>query len=159
MENLLHTIPDRGRNRSPVNILTRLGSPVFIPAMRFPLHFILLAGLILGGCKSVQEQDQPAVTAEKTPSGAEASKPEEKPVVRPVDRIVGRVLAINNPLRFVIADFPTGRLPALDQNLSIYREDLKVAEVRVSGPYRGTTVAADITAGEVRAGDQVRANP
>jgi hypothetical protein len=48
-------------------------------------------------------------------------------------------------------------MPQLDQQLNVYRLDQKVAELKVSGPYLGSTVAADITAGEVLEGDLVRA--
>lgn len=68
----------------------------------------------------------------------------------------GRVIAVKEPLRFVIVDFLNSRMPKLDQQLSVYRLDQKVAEIKVSGPYLGTTVAADVTAGEALEGDLVR---
>ena len=128
--------------------------------MRLRPHWILLfAGLIVGGCKSVEESGEPAASGSAKALGVEAASPDARPVVRPVKMTVGRVVAVNTPLRFIIADFPAGPLPRLDEVLSVYRLDMKVAEIRVSGPYRGTTVAADITAGEAREGDQVRPNP
>jgi hypothetical protein len=47
-------------------------------------------------------------------------------------------------------------MPQLDQQLNVYRLDQKVAELKISGPYLGTTVAADVTAGEAMLGDLVR---
>jgi hypothetical protein len=56
----------------------------------------------------------------------------------------------------VVIDFGTTKMPKLEQMLWVYRLDQKVAELKVSGPYLGTTVAADITAGDAREGDLVR---
>jgi hypothetical protein len=65
-------------------------------------------------------------------------------------------VTVNKALRFVVVDFANQKLPQLDQKLSVYRFDQKVAEIKVSGPYLGTTVAADITAGDAGPGDLVR---
>ena len=81
----------------------------------------------------------------------------DKPGARPVNVVTGRIVGVRDPLRFVIIDFTNSRMPQLDQQLNVYRLDQKVAELKVSGPYLGTTVAADITAGEVLEGDLVRA--
>ena len=77
---------------------------------------------------------------------------------RPTDALSGRVVTVNPSLRFVIVEFYHQRLPQLDQRLSVYRLDQKVAEIKISGPYRGSTVAADVTAGEAKFGDLVREN-
>ena len=92
------------------------------------------------------------VSAKNIPSADDANNP----AVRAVNVVAGRVIAVRAPLRFVIIDFAGGRMPQLDQRLYIYRLDQKVAEVKVSGPYLGTTVAADITAGDALEGDLVR---
>ena len=60
-------------------------------------------------------------------------------------------------LRFVVIDFTNSRRPELDQRLGVYRVGQKVAEIKVSGPFRNTTVAADLVAGEARYGDEVKA--
>jgi hypothetical protein len=70
--------------------------------------------------------------------------------------LTGRIASVNDRLRFVIIDFTNSRRPELDERLGIYRVGEKVAEVKVSGPYRNTTVAADIVAGEVKYGDEVK---
>jgi hypothetical protein len=63
---------------------------------------------------------------------------------------------VNDKLRFVIVDFTNSRQPVVDERLGVYRVGEKVAEIRISGPYRNTTVAADIIAGEVKYGDEVK---
>ncbi|MCX7866788.1 hypothetical protein [Limisphaera sp. VF-2] len=81
----------------------------------------------------------------------------QKPLlVTPDLSLTGRVVSVNLVGRFVVLTFPSGRLPAIGQVLSVYRDGLKVGEVRVSGPQRDDHIVADIAAGEVRVGDQVR---
>jgi hypothetical protein len=68
----------------------------------------------------------------------------------------GRVASVNVNLRFVVLDFALKQLPAIEQRLGVYREGLKVGEVKVTGPERGGNIVADLVAGEVRVGDEVR---
>lgn len=70
--------------------------------------------------------------------------------------MTGRIASVNERLRFVVIDFTNSRRPTLEERLDVYRVGEKVAEIRVSGPYRNTTVAADIVAGEVKYGDEVK---
>jgi hypothetical protein len=122
-------------------------------------NFIVIAVMVAlcGGCRSAKK-DEPA--AERTPGRRVTTQtlpgPGEKGAVRPVAAVRGRIIAVREPLRFVVIDFGTTKMPKLEQMLSVYRLDQKVAELKVSGPYLGTTVAADITAGEAREGDLVR---
>ena len=125
---------------------------------------IFAAALVLAGCKSADSEPQfKAVTGKNRSGKAAAPAPApvaapatNKPAVRPANVLSGRVIAVKEPLRFVIVDFLNSRMPKLDQQLSVYRLDQKVAEIKVSGPYLGTTVAADVTAGEALEGDLVR---
>jgi hypothetical protein len=122
--------------------------------MRTTIIPLLLAALLLGGCKSAdKQQDQrpkPNVSATVLPGAGERGS------ARPIQAVNGRVIAVRDALRFVVVDFGAGKMPKLDQKLWAYRLDQKVAELKVSGPYLGTTVAADVTAGEAREGDLVR---
>jgi hypothetical protein len=128
--------------------------------MHLSMRIIVLIGVSLAlcsGCKSAK-QNEPA--PEKAPGRRVTTQtfpgPNEKGAVRPVEAVRGRIIAVREPLRFVVIDFGTSKMPKLEQMLSAYRLDQKVAELKVSGPYLGTTVAADITAGEAREGDLVR---
>jgi len=47
-------------------------------------------------------------------------------------------------------------LPPLNQHMSAYRQGLKVADLKISGPQRDLHTVADIVAGECRVGDDVR---
>ena len=119
--------------------------------------FLLFAGVLLCGCKSnKQETGSAAGQPRKTVTATTVPGPGERAVVRPVNAINGRIIAVRDALRFVVIDFGPGKMPQLDQRLWAYRLDQKVAELKVSGPYLGTTVAADVVAGEAREGDLVR---
>jgi hypothetical protein len=110
--------------------------------------------LVIAGCRSPKEPKSVQVKSRRPVVKAEVVEP--KTSVRPVEAVRGRVNSVREDLRFVIVDFAGGKLPLIDQQLLVYRLDQKVAELKVSGPYRGTTAAADITAGDPKPGDLVR---
>ena len=70
--------------------------------------------------------------------------------------LIGKVARANQEGRFVVMTFPVGHLPVLNQRLSVYRQGLKVGEVRVTGPQLDDNVVGDIGAGEALSGDEVR---
>jgi hypothetical protein len=74
----------------------------------------------------------------------------------PAGALVGKVVSVNVTARFVVLSFPVGRLPSLEQRLSVYRQGVKVGEVKITGPQRDDNIAADTIAGEPALGDQVR---
>ncbi|HEX7858847.1 MAG TPA: hypothetical protein VF773_00830 [Verrucomicrobiae bacterium] len=115
--------------------------------------------LAIVACKSGDSPKQPASTTQ-TPRNRTATATivpaTNKPAIRAANVVSGRVVGVRDTLRFVVVDFANGRMPQIDQRLNVYRLEQKVAELKVSGPYRGTTVAADITVGEVMVGDQAR---
>lgn len=77
-------------------------------------------------------------------------------IVTPDNLLVGTVSTYNTAGRFVVLDFPVGRMPVPDQVLFVYRQGLKVGEVKVAGPKRDTMTVADLIAGEAHKGDEVR---
>ncbi len=70
--------------------------------------------------------------------------------------LIGTVARVNQEGRFVVMTFPIGHLPILNQRLSVYRQGLKVGEIRVTGPQLDDNVVGDISAGEAQATDEVR---
>jgi hypothetical protein len=98
--------------------------------------------------------------SEKGKGAAQASKGvapiSMKTAARPLTNGVGVILSVSDSLHFVVIDFSAGQIPPLDTRLSVYRGGQKVAELKVSGPVRNSNVVADIRAGEVKAGDEVR---
>jgi hypothetical protein len=96
----------------------------------------------------------PAGVAAEGPSGSAAGKPEL--IVTPDDTLTGKVISVNEIGRFVVLRFPLGRLPLQDSTLFAYRQGLKVAELKVTGPQKDDHTVADIHTGECRVDDEVR---
>ena len=122
-----------------------------------PLTLLLLAGLLLTGCRSLPwpwKHHHPApAPAPAAPAPTTRSAP---PVVTPDNSLSARVARYNADGRFVVFSFPVSQMPKLDQTLFVYRNGLKVAEVKVTGPQRDNNIVADLLSGDARVGDEVR---
>ena len=104
---------------------------------------VILSAVVLAGCASSKDRS--------------AAKPaKSKPTITPDLQLTGKVVSVNQELRFVVLDFPLGDMPLVDQRLSVYRQGQKVGELKVSGPQNDTNIVADITAGNAQVGDEVR---
>ena len=68
----------------------------------------------------------------------------------------GRISRVNSGGGFVILTYPLGKLPPVGKRLGVYRDGMKVGELKVSEPQYQQNTAADITAGEAQAGDEAR---
>jgi hypothetical protein len=77
-------------------------------------------------------------------------------IVTPGSGLTGKVARYNDAGRFVVLEFPVAHMPALQQQLFVYRNGLKVGELKVTGPQRDDHTVADLTTGEAQAGDEVR---
>ena len=112
----------------------------------------LLAGVLLAGCSIFPWH-------KKLPRPAPVAVPEAKtppPVVAPDNSLSARVAAYNAVGRFVVLNFPVGQMPRPEQTLFLYRNGLKVAEVKVTGPQRDNNIVADLVSGNAQVGDDVR---
>ena len=69
---------------------------------------------------------------------------------------MGKVALVNGMARFVVLNFPLGKMASVDQRLNLYRRGLKVGEVKVTGPQRGDNIVADLVVGEAEIGDEAR---
>ena len=109
---------------------------------------LLLLGLLLPGCAGTKHHptSQPPPKRSPIPS---------KNVLTPDESLAAKVYFVNAELRYVVLNFPTGRMPKLDQHLFLYRIGLKTAEVKTTGPIQDTLIVADILSGEAQAGDTV----
>jgi len=92
--------------------------------------------------------------ADSTPTPPAGGK--QKLIVTPEQGYVGKIATVNDVARFVIVTFPIGHVPPLGQSLNVYRNGLKVGEVKVTEPQRDEFTAADIVAGDSAVGDEVR---
>jgi hypothetical protein len=113
--------------------------------MKSVLFFGLMsAGICVAGCTHL-----------KAPSVASTAAPAAT-VVTPDNSLAGKVVSYNSTGRFVVLNFPARRMPGNNQSLFLYRNGLKVAELKVTGPQNDDNIVADLISGEARAGDEVR---
>jgi starvation-inducible outer membrane lipoprotein len=103
--------------------------------------------------KGTQANGRPTPPPTKAKSKAPANSVKADPSLSP---LAGKIASINSQLRFVVLDFSLGGMPAPDQLLNAYRQGQRMAELRVSGPQMGTYIVADVIAGLVQVGDEVR---
>ena len=134
--------------------------------MRFAWVLLLVVSL-LPGCKHANPAIAPGVAlpgkkpkptpprrGQATPSAA--SQTDKFPRATPFLESKGKVRAIHATSRFVVIDFYLSRLPQIGQRMNLYRQGLKVGEVKISGPEMSQYIAADIVAGDAQVGDEVR---
>ena len=79
-------------------------------------------------------------------------------IVTPARPKSGRISLVNTSARYVIVTFSLGQLPARESHLHVYRDGLKVAELKITDYSRDINAVADIIAGECQVGDEVREN-
>lgn len=136
---------------------------------------ILFVAGILCGCATGKKPSQPKPSAKKSArleqppirssatntsttvsAKPKVSEPKPNPLVTPDNSLGGKVATFNSAGRFVVLDFPVGRMPALEQTMFVYRDGLKVGEIKISGPTRDNNTVADLISGVANKGDEVR---
>ncbi len=113
--------------------------------------FALLGTLALAGCGGHR------FGPDAVPKPAPIPKDNKPPlIVTPVTGTNGRIVRVNPSTRYVIVSYSFGNVPAVDRRLNVYRNGLKVAEIKINDFRRDTNTVADIVAGECQVGDEVR---
>ena len=105
---------------------------------------LVAVGFLLAGC-----------VHHKPAQAAVVNKPAAT-IVTPDNSLAGNVVSYNDVGRFVVLNFPAGRMPKMEQHLFLYRSGLKVAEINVTGPQSDDNTVADLVSGEAQIGDDVR---
>ena len=106
---------------------------------------VLAAGILASGC---------VFHKAKTPAPAPAAA---TVIVTPDTSLAASVVRCNPAGRFVVLNFPPGRMPAVGQSFFLYRAGLKQGEVKISGPRDdNNNIVADIVTGDAQVGDEVR---
>jgi len=109
---------------------------------------LVIVGMLAAGCL----HHRPAPGAKRaTPA---AVMPQT--IVTPDNSLSARVISYNAAGRFVVLSFPPGQMPKLEQTLFLYRDGMKVGEVKITGPQRENNIVADLVAGEAQVGSEVR---
>ena len=114
----------------------------------------LIGAILLLGCatdKTKTKTGTKPVTPDQRQKGARGNVS-----VKPTIQLTGKIVSVNSALQFVVAEFPIGEMPSLNERLSVYRQGQKVGEVKISGPQEEANIVADLTVGEAQAGDEVR---
>lgn len=119
-----------------------------------PLSLLALA-LSLSGCAWVHRHT-PWHHHPAAPQPQPAPQTRTQAIVTPDDSLVAKVIKVNSVARFVILNFPEGRMPKLGQHLFLYRAGLRTAEVKIVGPQEDDSIVADFVSGDAQIGDTVR---
>ena len=110
---------------------------------------LVIAGMLAAGCL----HHQPAPSAKRATPAAVAPQS----IVTPDNSLTARVVSYNASGRFVVLSFPVGQMPKLEQSLFLYRDGMKVGEVKIdSSQQRDNLIVADLVTGEAQVGDEVR---
>ena len=117
----------------------------------------LLASLLGVGCTTAPDARKATPPKKGDPKTGKTAPP-TAPEISPVNALSGRVMLVNGPLKYIVAEGTLGRLPAAEQMLHAYRDGQRVGEVRVSQQARGANFTADIVQGELRVGDTLRSD-
>ena len=115
---------------------------------------IFLSAALALGCKSTSTSP---TDLEGLTEGVRRASP-TKPGGAPVAPTPGKVALVNAQLRYVILEFGMSRVPSPGQRFGIFRGGEKVGQVRISNEASGSNVAADVIMGDLRVGDEVRAD-
>jgi hypothetical protein len=105
---------------------------------------LVLVGTAAGGCRGGRKSGRGTAGTNGTPG------------LRPIDASVGRVIQVNEQLRFAVLDYTLSRMPPPGTRLVLYRSTNRVGVVRLSGWRNVATVAADFVDGVPLPGDLAR---
>ena len=123
---------------------------ILLAVMRF-LPVFFAAAAITAGCA----RTKPDRTANSTPS---ISGRPTNLVTTAASSPSGKIVRVNATARFVVINYPLTTVPPSGQTLNVYRNGLKVGEVKVSGPQQDYNTVADLIAGEAQMNDEVRSD-
>ena len=122
----------------------------------WPSPLILIA---LSGCTSPDLQVSKPSSVNSSNHRSEhvisSSKGTNTVTLRPLDGANGRLVTVNRRLNFVVIDYSLNAIPPLETRLVVVREGQKVGVLRLTGPIRGSSAAAEIISGEAEPGDAV----
>lgn len=96
------------------------------------------------------------VPSATTPIQTEAPSANPGVIVTPSAASGGKIALVNVNAKYVVVSFPIGEVPGADRRLGVYRNGVKVGEIKVTGPQRDFNTVADVVEGECQIGDEVR---
>jgi hypothetical protein len=69
---------------------------------------------------------------------------------------LGKIISLHPRLRFAVLDFSLNPLPSPGEKFDVLRNSQTVGHLKISGPARGTSIAADWIDGDLVIGDTVQ---
>lgn len=121
---------------------------------------LLSAGILLNGCALFHHHRNAPVPPPSATSGSPfppaAPGVAIHPIITPDNSLSAKVAAYNSTGRFVVLTFPVGPMPGIGQTFFLYRNGLKMAEIKITGPQNDNNVVADLLSGTAEVGDEVR---
>jgi hypothetical protein len=122
--------------------------------------FLVVGACLMGGAscsKSRSGSAQPVVPGSAaTGANKKLESPGKTVIVAPVPGMAGRVVSLNAAGQFVVITYEGGQMPTRGQKLNVYRNSLKVGELKATDWQNGPNQVADILTGEAGPGDEVR---
>jgi predicted small lipoprotein YifL len=122
----------------------------------FRVLVVLIFSVSLVGCGLFGKKKTPDAS---NPPVAETKKKEAKPtkqIITNPQTAPGKVASVNMEGRFAVITFPYSTTAPSSGKVNVYRKNLKVGEVRITGPSKDNNTVGDILSGEVLAGDEIR---
>ena len=129
--------------------------------MKTLLVSFVLVSVVCCGCASWKSHkpnpaSSPSQTGGTAPSSQEKTTVSTETIVTPDTGLTGKVKVFNEVGRFVVLNFPIGHMLAVDQQLFVYRQGVKIGDLKVTGPQNDDNIVADLVSGEAQPGDEVR---
>lgn len=114
-------------------------------------RLFIIAICLAAGCSSGPDKRQ-AAAAPPLPTG-----PKKAPAEPVADRaFAGTIILVNASARTVVLSCPIGRVPPLGTRMTLYRQGLKVGQIKVTGPVMDYNIVADLLEGEAQMQDLAR---
>jgi hypothetical protein len=144
-----------GRNTGNAWSIDLGGQGGFTGGMRIGAAAILAGSLALTGCAGRKPGGAfSSIDGAPAPDRATPVAPAPVPAPAPQTSFMALVARVNVQGQYVILTFSGTQLPASGVPLNVYRQGLKVAELRVADNRMDANAVADIVSGEPRTGDQ-----
>lgn len=112
--------------------------------------------LLVSGCQTGPAPEAKAADEAASRRSGWRWPSESGPMIRPLNEASGRVVQVNERLRFAVVDAGVNPLPPPDSILQVYRDGQAVGELKAGRTMRGSLISADFVAGQPQTGDAVR---
>jgi hypothetical protein len=77
-------------------------------------------------------------------------------IAAPDNGLTGKVARVNAQDGYVVLTFPAGHMPVMAERLALYRNGMRVGEVKVTGPQNDDDIVADVVNGDAAVQDEAR---